>query len=187
MEKQGLRDSFRGIRAEIKDRENLSKQICLKAKDYVEANNLSEISCYFPISNEVDTREIFDYCLLKQKNIYVPHIYPNSEMKMIRLDFLSDLQVTKHGLFQIRGDPKTLMSRELNLDKLEVIFTPLLAYDHRKNRLGYGKGYYDKFFSKCPSHVTKIGLAFYAQEAGQIPTENHDIRLDLIITEKTVF
>lgn len=187
MEKQALRASSRELRARIEDKENLSKLICLKAKDYIETNNLSEISCYFPILDEVDTRELIDYCLQKQKNIYLPHIYPNTEMKMIRLTCVSDLQVSKHGLSQIKVDLETLKNRELNLGKLEVIFTPLLAYDSSKNRLGYGKGYYDKFFSQCPSHVRKIGLAFSGQETSHIPSENHDIVLDLIITEKAVF
>jgi len=69
--------------------------------------------------------------------------------------------------------------------KPEIIICPLLAFDKHKNRLGYGKGYYDKFLNN--NKITKIGIAFSIQETEQIPHENHDVKMDLIITEKDIF
>ena len=74
----------------------------------------------------------------------------------------------------------------------DVIVVPLLAFDRLHNRLGYGKGYYDKFLSKYNNTKGKkpfltIGLAFSFQKYKKIPTTKSDIKLDYILTEKGVF
>ena len=63
----------------------------------------------------------------------------------------------------------------------DVMLVPLLAFDREGYRLGYGGGYYDRIFAQVNCH--KIGIGFEAQEAEKIPTENHDIKLDMIVTE----
>ncbi len=68
---------------------------------------------------------------------------------------------------------------------LEVIIIPLLAFDSDGNRIGQGGGYYDRFLRKYP-YAKKIGLAYEFQKVDNIPVEPHDVKLDTIITEKTV-
>ena len=66
---------------------------------------------------------------------------------------------------------------------------PLLAYDKRKFRLGYGKGYYDKFFNKylrLKKNIMTIGVAFSFQKYHKLPTSNFDVKLDYILTEKGI-
>ncbi len=187
MKKQALRNVFKELRSNLRDREILSNSICSKAMEYIKINKIEEISCYFPISSEVDTREIIRYCLESRIRIYIPHIGSTSDMKMIKLSSLSELTISKFGVYQFNENMQNLEDKEANLEKLQVIFTPLLAFNRQKHRLGYGKGHYDKFFTKCPSSIKKIGLAFSLQEASDIPTENHDIGLDIIITEQEIF
>ena len=69
----------------------------------------------------------------------------------------------------------------------DLILVPLLAYDSNNNRLGYGKGFYDKFlnkFLKKKNKITTIGVAFAFQKYNKLPVSNLDIKLDYIITEK---
>ena len=66
----------------------------------------------------------------------------------------------------------------------ELAIVPLLAFDRRGYRLGYGKGYYDRLLAAGP--VTTIGVGFAAQEVDALPAEPHDIALDWIITEREV-
>ena len=72
----------------------------------------------------------------------------------------------------------------------EIIFVPLLAFDKFHNRLGYGKGFYDKFLSKYKENKKKlitIGVAFSFQKYKKIPTTKSDMKLDYILTEKGIF
>ena len=78
-------------------------------------------------------------------------------------------------------DSALLTAAELGLAASDAILVPVAAFDSARNRLGYGKGYYDRFMSKTAA--MHLGLAFVCQEVGAIPTEPHDVRLDAIITE----
>ena len=66
--------------------------------------------------------------------------------------------------------------------KIEVVFVPLLAFDKKGNRLGYGKGFYDKFLSKCNEEVIKVGLSFFEAEEEIEGIFESDIRLDYCVT-----
>ena len=74
---------------------------------------------------------------------------------------------------------KTASAEDIN-----VVICPVVAFDKNRNRLGYGGGYYDRYLSRLSDDALKIGVAFACQEVDAIPTEEHDISLDYIVTEK---
>ena len=89
---------------------------------------------------------------------------------------------------------KAIIHEYLNEDKKaldpELILVPLLAYDRFHNRLGYGKGYYDRFLEEYigrNKNILTIGLAFSFQKYKKIPVSKFDIKLDYILTEKGIF
>jgi len=85
------------------------------------------------------------------------------------------------------GIPEPLKS-EIKVPK--VILAPVLAYDKNKNRLGYGKGFYDKYLNKCfkmHKKILAIGVAFSFQRHHKLPVNKKDYKLDYIITEKGIF
>jgi len=71
-----------------------------------------------------------------------------------------------------------------DIQSIDIIFVPLLGIDNKGNRLGYGKGYYDRFLET--SDALKIGLVFEDFILESIPSEKHDVKLDGFITEKGV-
>lgn len=71
--------------------------------------------------------------------------------------------------------------------KIDVVFVPLLAYDNKGNRVGYGKGFYDHFLSECREDVVKIGLSFFEPEEAIEDVSATDIRLDYCVTPMTVY
>ena len=75
---------------------------------------------------------------------------------------------------------------EIKPKKLQVVFVPLLAYDFYGNRVGYGKGYYDKFLAKCGEKCLKIGLSFFTPEK-KILVSPIDIKIDLCVTPKKIY
>jgi 5-formyltetrahydrofolate cyclo-ligase len=68
-------------------------------------------------------------------------------------------------------------------EEVKIVIVPILAFDRRGHRLGYGAGYYDRFLSAHP-HLIKIGLAFSCQEVAEVPAEQNDVRMDVVITER---
>lgn len=68
----------------------------------------------------------------------------------------------------------------------DMIIVPLVVFDEYCNRIGFGGGWYDRFLKSQPQAL-KIGFAFESQRASEIPVESHDIQLDMIITESTVY
>ncbi len=84
------------------------------------------------------------------------------------------------------GIPQPIKSKPIIPD---IMFLPLLSFDSFKNRLGYGKGYYDKYLNKHSSRkkIFTVGVAFSFQKYNKLPINNRDYKLDYIITEKGIF
>ena len=140
------------------------------------------ISLYYPSNFELDTYHLFS--ILKKRNFstLLPKLMPNGNMKFVKWSIFDPLKVNKYGFLEPLDNIKGIIP--------DLIFVPLLAFDKFHNRLGYGKGYYDKFLSKCKKRkkkVVTIGLAFSFQKYKKIPILKSDIRLDYILTEKGIF
>ena len=100
-------------------------------------------------------------------------------MNFVKWQYLDPLKVNYFGML----DPY-LQTEPLIPD---VMLVPLLAFDSKNNRLGYGKGFYDKFlrkFLRNRKKITTIGIAFSFQKYNKLPTSKLDIKLDYILTEK---
>mgnify|MGYP001414264863 CR=1 FL=1 len=141
------------------------------------------ISLYYPSNYEVDTICLFEL-IKRERNIStsLPKLLPDGKMKFVRWGLNDPLEVNKFGFLEPLNKRKSIIP--------EIVVVPLLAFDKYRNRLGYGKGYYDKFLSKHSRYKKKIltiGLAFSFQKYKKIPTRKYDVKLDLIITEKGVF
>lgn len=128
---------------------------------------------YVSKKREITTHGLIKEILLK-KNVLVPYI-DGDEMKIMPIKSFKELS---EGKFMIL-EPKT---KKEFLGKIDLVIVPGIAFDRSCNRLGRGKGYYDKFLKKID--VEKIGLALEEQIIKEVPCEQHDIPLDIIITEK---
>lgn len=94
---------------------------------------------------------------------------------------LKNLQKGRFGILE----PKNKI-RLKSFSKIAAVIVPGIAFDKKGNRLGFGKGYFDKFLKKIKSDALKIGLAFSFQVLKKIPTTKNDIKMDFIITEKEI-
>ena len=98
-------------------------------------------------------------------------------MSFVKWSFLDTLKVNKFGILEPTETKKNFIPH--------VSLVPLLAYDKRKFRLGYGKGYYDKFLRKNRKAIS-IGVAFSFQKYNKLPVNKKDFKLNFIITEKGI-
>ncbi len=136
--------------------------------------------CYHPMRGEVDSRPLIE--LLWQRGATV--LLPRSDFVHRRLvnypvRSFAELEPTRFGLHEPRteGAPWT--------GPVDVVFVPGVAFDPGKNRLGYGAGFYDLFLAGAGA--LKVALAFEMQLVDKLPSDAHDIPMDLLATETGVF
>jgi 5-formyltetrahydrofolate cyclo-ligase len=131
---------------------------------------------------EVDTEFILQILAGKDKEIVVAK--SNFETLEMTNYLLTDNTKFKKNEYNIYEPVDGI---EVPNAKIDVVFVPLLAYDKEGNRVGYGKGFYDTFLSKCKEDVIKIGLSFFEPEARIDDVFETDVRLDYCVTPGTVY
>ncbi|MGB1971631.1 MAG: 5-formyltetrahydrofolate cyclo-ligase [Flavobacteriaceae bacterium] len=129
---------------------------------------------------EVETEPLLTLLQGKDKEVVVPRMEKDRQLSHVLLTDSTLIQINTWGIPEPQG------GLAIDPEKLEVVFVPLLAYDERGNRLGYGKGYYDRFLAQCRQDCVKIGLSFFPPEK-EIPIEKTDIPLDFCITPTQVY
>jgi len=138
------------------------------------------IALYYPSSFEVDILKIFNIKYFKNFNFLLPVVEKKGLMNFYSWKKNEILLLNKYGI------PQPIKSKPIIPD---IMFLPLLSFDRFKNRLGYGKGYYDKYLNKYSSRkkIFTVGVAFSFQKYNNLPINNRDFKLDYIITEKGIF
>lgn len=134
-----------------------------------------------PEKKEIDTSCILTILQAKDKNVVVPKITGPSKLTNY---LLTDSTVFKRNRWDI---PEPVEGIPVPSSMIEVVFVPLLAFDLKGNRVGYGKGFYDNFLKECPADVIKIGLSFF--EAVEEISDLHpgDVPLDYCVTPKKIY
>ena len=83
--------------------------------------------------------------------------------------------------------PEPVDGIEVPLSKIDVVFVPLLSFDENGNRIGYGKGFYDRFLAQCKRETIKIGLSLFKAEKKIDNTTQSDVKLDYCITPRKIY
>jgi 5-formyltetrahydrofolate cyclo-ligase len=157
-------------------RERASAAIAERVLDLPDLMHVQPIGSYWPIRSEVDTRPILEGLLARGQVVALSQIlHPHLSWREWHPD---DPMI--HGGFGVQEpgpDAPQVFPRALLM--------PLAAFDRNGNRLGYGKGHFDRSIAELSSHgpVLAIGLAYSVQEIEEVPREPHDRLLDLIVTE----
>lgn len=138
---------------------------------------------FLPIEEhkEVDTELLLRLLSGKDKEIIVSKA--NFETRKMTHYLLTDNTKIKKNEYNI---PEPLDGIEVPSTKIDVVFIPLLAYDTKGNRVGYGKGFYDKFLADCKPDVIKIGLSFFEPEALITDVFEGDVKMDYCVTPDNI-
>lgn len=176
--KQGIRKRILKKREALSaiDWEEKSLQIYEKVIGHSLFLEADEIYCYVDVRQEVDTHRIIKQAWKLGKKVAVPKII-NGTMEFFYIQSFSELE---KGYFQI---PEPILTEEAAEGSSVTVVMPGVAFDRKKNRMGYGKGFYDRYLQEHTGYRT-IALAFELQMLDTIPAESHDIRPDIIITEE---
>ncbi len=127
---------------------------------------------------EPETFSIIENCWESQKKIVVPYLVSST---MLGHSVLTSFAQLQKGRFNIQ-EPIPETRQSVDLQQIDLVIVPGVAFDRKKGRLGYGKGYYDRFLSQIDAFF--LGLAFHFQIVPFIPQMSHDIPMDGILTEK---
>ncbi len=181
--KQEQRNTAKKLRLDIKKDlyQAYSDTICLKIMNMDEYARANTVMAYCPINNEVDTSLLLEDCIESKKLALPKTDAVNKTIMPCLVKSLADLKEGSYRIMEPSDSCEILQNEEIDL-----IIIPLVAFDKRGTRLGYGGGYYDRLL-KNMQNVKKIGIAFAVQELDSIPKEEHDVRMDMVITEKKTF
>jgi len=137
------------------------------------------LSLYYPTNYEVNVLKIFKLIQIKKIKTLLPVVTGKNKMNFVEWQYLDPLKVNNFGMLDPCLKTESLMP--------DIMLVPLLAFDSLNNRLGYGKGFYDRYLTKFLRNRRKtitIGIAFLFQKYKKLPVSKLDVKLDYILTEK---
>lgn len=185
MNKNQLRLKYKKLREEIspEDSEKKSLEIANKLLE-LPIWHYSYYHLFLSISEkkEIDTQYILHILQGKDKNIVIS----KADFKSGGLTnyLLTDSTIIKKNNW---GIPEPVEGIEIPPNKIEVVFIPLLAFDRKGNRIGYGKGFYDRFLSQCTGETLKVGLSFFEPEDVIADISPRDVPLDYCVTPMEIY
>tara|TARA_B100001063_G_scaffold85386_1_gene79533 strand:+ start:696 stop:1247 length:552 start_codon:yes stop_codon:yes gene_type:complete len=139
-----------------------------------------KIALYYPSNYEVNIIKLLDDNYMINKNILLPVVEDFSKMNFFSWKKNQTLLVNKFGMLE----PVKTQSKVPN-----IIIVPILAFDKDRYRLGYGKGFYDRYLNKYLKrfkNILTVGVAFSFQKHHKLPIDKNDIKLNYILTEKGI-
>lgn len=183
----GVHEDKAAIRAEMKaarsrltitDFRRLSGAIADRCRSLREWREAQRVHIYVStLNNEADTLGLIFDLLDSGKTVVVPRCEDSRCLASVRIDSFDDLKRGRFGTMEPLPDP----SRTIPPGGLDIVIVPLLAFDRRGGRLGFGGGFYDWLIGqvRCPV----VGLAYSFQEVPAVPLEPHDCPISIILTE----
>lgn len=176
MDKKELRKQVRIMKRQFSAAQlkQMSAEVIRKLLSEPEVKRSEVILMYYSLNDEVDTHGVIDTLVSEGKTVLLPVVTADTEMELRKYTGKDDL---RGGFFDIM-EPVGEVFRDYG--KIDVAVIPGMSFDLQGNRLGRGKGYYDRFLPKIPN-AYKIGLCFPFQKFPAIPIDKYDIKMDVVI------
>jgi len=175
--KTKIRKKILNIR-ENKNQKNI-KFSFLEISKKIKKNNLKIIGGYYPVNFEINVLNFLKDLELKGRQISLPVIKKNNEMDYYLWSYKDLLKLNKFGIPEPEKNKKVIP---------DIILVPLVAFDRKLYRIGYGGGYFDRYIRKNlnKKNILKVGVGYSFQKINKVPINKFDKKLDIIITEKYI-
>jgi len=135
------------------------------------------LALYYPSSFELNVLKFFESDFIKNENILLPAIEKKNNMNFYSWEKNQALFINQFGMLEPDKTKKKIPN---------FMLVPMLAFDKHNYRLGYGKGFYDRYLKKFKNIVT-VGVAFSFQRHHKLPRDKNDVKLNYILTEKGIY
>jgi 5-formyltetrahydrofolate cyclo-ligase len=167
------------------ERKQKSEQIIEQFFLGFDLSKINFLHCFLPIerTNEIDTKPIFQnvWREFSHTETLVPRVnFQTGEIENLRFTPKTEL---KQNQWQI---DEPMHDEMVDTEKIDLVLVPLLCFDRKGFRVGYGKGFYDKFLKNCRADCLKIGLSYFEPVAKIADTQDFDVRLDFCVTSKKI-
>lgn len=186
MTKFALRKEFRDIRSKIPAayRQQAAQTA---AKVFASESILKQsehIACYLPFKDEFDSSLVIESIWNAKKRCYLPVLQEDGKsLYFVRYVYGDSLRLNQYSILE-----PAIVTHVISPEALDLVITPLIAFDLQGHRLGTGGGYYDRSFAFMQENVSKkpimMGLGYAAQQAEEVPHDPWDINLNAVLTEK---
>ena len=179
MDKSELRKEIRNRKRQLTQEQlgELSLSVISRLRKHPKVKKAKTLLLYYSLPDEVNTHEWIDELVAEGKRVLLPVVVDDKYMIIREYTGRQDLQ---EGSFHIL-EPIGKIFPEERYAEIETGIIPGMGFDDKGNRLGRGKGYYDRFLKKVDSTLYKIGICFSFQKVNSIPTEDTDIQMDEVI------
>jgi 5-formyltetrahydrofolate cyclo-ligase len=183
-DKQALRNEVLALRENLSWEEigAGSKKIAERLFSLPEYRQAAVVMYFLNFGKEVDTLAMVPASLAHGKRVVAPKTVHHERRLLLSeiRDPALDLAPGRWGI----PEPKPEMLRLVDAAEIDLVIVPGVAFDERGHRLGYGGGYYDRFFAALRQEVPLVALAFELQVVPQVPVDSWDRRIDLVLTEE---
>jgi 5-formyltetrahydrofolate cyclo-ligase len=180
--KHELREKMRAARAAIppSDRATLSARVEARLLALPELRGKKTVLLFYSFGTEIPTAVLVRRLFVRGWRVLLPYLKDESSMEAGEIRRGDPLEATGYG-------PKEPARRvAVEPGEVDVVVTPGLAFDAAGRRLGYGGGSYDRYLARLHPHAVRIGIGFASQVVGEVPTEDGDERVDVIVTDRGV-
>lgn len=166
----------------VKQKSAAITQKVLMLPEYIEADH---VLLYADYRHEVMTKEIFDDAILRKKKVYFPKCNPEyGTMEFYQVVSIRQLENGYKGIKEPVANSEYLYHH--HKEENTIVIIPGVAFDMNGYRIGYGKGYYDRYLQD-KRQATAVALSFAQQLVDDVPHEAYDIRMDKIVTEEIIY
>ncbi len=186
MDKDSLRKSYLLARRSLDQLEIQSKTQLISQRliNYIPWEQLKLVHLYLPIpeNNEVDTLPIINHIRANYHHLQIAVPKVESAYQLGHYLISADTQLVKN----IWGIPEPVNADPVSEDKIDLVIAPMIIFDTAGHRVGYGKGYYDRFLANCRPDTLKIGLCYF-DPVDPIEIEPTDIAMDVVISPEGIW
>ncbi len=140
------------------------------------------VMLYVHTGSEVRTAPMLPQLLTGPKQVVVPFC-EGEHLGLFLLDAIEELAPGTLGILEPRVELRHASGKQVNPTQIDLVMVPGVAFDRKGNRLGHGKGYYDRLLGRLRTDAWKVGVAFECQLFDTIPVLEHDVPVDLVLTE----
>lgn len=187
LRKKAIREEAHENRRKLEHKDELSRKICERFVALPEYAAARTAMFYVDVRTEVRTRDYLAIALTHRKKIVVPWCNDRGELELFWLQGMDDLSIGMYKILEPRSELRHLSERRVPVTDLDLIMVPGVAFTRDGARMGHGKGYYDKLLEHARPDAPLIALAFECQFFSEIPTQDHDVFMDKIISECAVY
>jgi 5-formyltetrahydrofolate cyclo-ligase len=184
--KKAIRELAHANRNAQPNKDELSARICEQLMALPAYQSAHTVLYYVDVRSEVRTRHALPAALTHGKKIVVPYCV-DGELELFHLESMDELALGMYRILEPKLELRALPAKKVDVREVDLIVVPGVAFDRRGGRMGHGFGYYDKLLEHARPETPLIALAFECQLFDEIPVADHDIFMDAIITEKTVY